>query len=351
MHFTFETGGDDLRGGDDNAWVEVRRRDTVSRRLMVNGRQGWAGGSTHSAALDMPPNTHLGDLEYVSLDTTFGGGLSGDNWNLESITIETEDANGVRRRLFRADGRPWFRFTGEGKRKVVWEAPPEASDPTASTEFLRVTVMSGNDGLDGSNTATAAITLANQQSTSISFNLGGALEPFSAYRRIIALPPGTRRSDLQTLTLAVNQNVGDAWRIGLVLVEVLADPAAGFLEDYNEALGLMGGVPGALGTDINGFASQLPFSGASFDYPLHAPRNHAPANLKAQVPLIAQSTLGSKVYDFRIDGLAHYGMLAELVQAVETMPGGPAALDKLYSSAEFVIRMWEAAEAAKVKVP
>jgi hypothetical protein len=299
----------------------------------------------------MPPNTHLGDLEFVSIETTFGGGLSGDNWNLQSIVIETEDPNGARTRLFKARGWPWFRFTGEEKRKVAWEAPPEADDQTASTEFLRITVVSGADGLDGSNTATAAITFANQQTISINFNMGGRLEEFSTYRRIIALPPGTRRADLGTFTLAVNPNVGDVWRIGRVLLEVIADPVATFLEDYNEALGLMGGVPVALGTDINGFASQLPFSGASFDYPLHAPRNHAPANLKAQVPLIGRSTIGSRTFDFRADGLAHYGMLAELIQALDTMPGGPAALDKLYASAEAVIRMWEAAEAAKSKVP
>jgi hypothetical protein len=54
---------------------------------------------------------------------------------------------------------------------------------------------------------------------------------------------------------------------------------------------------------------------------------------------------------FLLDGLAHYGMLAELIEALDTMNGGPAAVDKLYSSAETVIRMWEACEAAAANVP
>ena len=136
-----------------------------------------------------------------------------------------------------------------------------------------------------------------------------------------------------------------------MIVEVLADPVAMFIEEYNEAQGLMGGVPIALGTDLNGFASQIPFSGASFDYPLHAPNNHAPLSIKSQVPLIPRLAKGSKTYDFRLDGLAHYGMLAELIEALDTFQGGPAVVDNLYSSAEATIRMWEACEAAKANVP
>jgi hypothetical protein len=234
---------------------------------------------------------------------------------------------------------------------VAWTAGPEVSNPADPTEFLRITVVSGNDGLHPSNTATAVVTLANQQTRQVDFNLGGSLEPFSVYRRILLLPPGTRRADLLRLTLVVNASIGDAWRIGLVTVDAILDPVSTFIEDYEEAHKLMGGIPPALGTDINGFAPQMPFSAALFDYPLHAPQNHSPQELKNQVPLIPRSTFGSRVYDFRDDGLAHYGMLAELIEAADTMPGGPAVLDNLYLSAEYVIRLWEASLAAAPKVP
>jgi microsomal dipeptidase-like Zn-dependent dipeptidase len=352
VHFIFGTGGDDLRGDTDNAWVEVRRLDTVSRRLMVNARQGWQGYSTHDAWLDMPPATHLGDLASIKLETTFGGGNGGDNWNVDSIVIETDDGNGGLTTLFKADGRPWQRFTGDHKFKVVWQAPPEAAGKSVDASFLRLTVTSGSDGLEDSSTAWAYLRLTNNSvGASINFNLGGKLEDLSTYWRILALPPGTKRGDLQSLEIDMETSSSNSWSIARVAVEVLADPVTTFLDDYNEAVGLMGGTPVALGTDANGFAPQIPFSGASFDYPLHAPRNHAPANLKAQVPLIDRSVFPSRTFDFRIDGVAHYGMLGELIESLDTMNGGPAAVDKLYSSAEATLRMWEACEALAPTIP
>ena len=49
------------------------------------------------------------------LKTTFGGGVGGDNWNLNGLTIKTR-INGVVKELYKVDGAPFMRFTGDNDR-------------------------------------------------------------------------------------------------------------------------------------------------------------------------------------------------------------------------------------------
>ena len=49
---------------------------------------------------------------------------------------------------------------------------------------------------------------------------------------------------------------------------------------------------------------------------------------------------GERVYDTDIDGMAHYGLVADWVEEVR-LEGGEAALTALYSSAEAYLQMWE----------
>jgi hypothetical protein len=58
--------------------------------------------------------------------------------------------------------------------------------------------------------------------------------------------------------------------------------------------------------------------------------------------------IGQRVLDFRKDGLAHYGMLADMAAALRSVPGGQKTFDRLFRSAEDVIRMWELIEARKL---
>ena len=193
--------------------------------------------------------------------------------------------------------------------------------------------------------------LADNSIRQLDLNLGGKLEDKGKYVRVFPLPAGTKRADLIALVITKDPNAGDDWDIEHVEVDILGDPLAAWLGDYNEAVQQMGNRSVALGTDFNGFATQIPFFRAEFDYPLHAPNNHAPPALKTSVPLIDRSTLGNKVFDVARDGFAHYGMLGEFVESLDQLPGGPAAVDKLYGSAEAVLVMWEQVEQAKANVP
>lgn len=107
------TGGDDLRGGSDNVHLSLIMRSGPPIRFEnVNDLKPWAGGSRHTVRKPLPASLNPAEIKAVRLETTFGGGTFGDNWNLDSLTIDVKKG-GRTFHLFRASGAPLFRFTGE----------------------------------------------------------------------------------------------------------------------------------------------------------------------------------------------------------------------------------------------
>jgi len=109
--------------------------------------------------------------------------------------------------------------------------------------------------------------------------------------------------------------------------------------------GLMHGRGAALGTDMNGFAPQLSFAAQAVSYPLSVASRVGTRPEGYTPPALSRSKLGSKTFDFRTDGIAHYGMLADFMQALSQKPGSAAALATLFRSANDVVAMWEKCEA------
>lgn len=58
---------------------------------------------------------------------------------------------------------------------------------------------------------------------------------------------------------------------------------------------------------------------------------------------IGKSRLGNKVYDFNTDGLAHYGMLPDLIADLEAQGLPIRELDPLLHSADGYVDAWERA--------
>jgi microsomal dipeptidase-like Zn-dependent dipeptidase len=96
------------------------------------------------------------------------------------------------------------------------------------------------------------------------------------------------------------------------------------------------GVP--LGTDVGGFSS------------LPGPRSDAARNplrypfRSAGFRFVRQRT-GRRVYDLNTDGVAHYGLIADLLADVRGKGGGRRALRSLFHSAEAYLKMWRRAVA------
>ena len=123
LHVTLRTGGDDLRGGNDNVHGRAVVSGRTSTEIMLNGRARWADGSRNTVILPVPSGTDFGNLRGLDLRTTFGGGWNGDNWNLDELLVEAE-SGGRRFTVFHQTRAPLFRFTGSASRfSVTFPAP------------------------------------------------------------------------------------------------------------------------------------------------------------------------------------------------------------------------------------
>ncbi|MGC4044398.1 MAG: membrane dipeptidase [Armatimonas sp.] len=241
-----------------------------------------------------------------------------------------------------------------------WNVDRLPGNPVVSN--LTVTVKTGdgifNGGADlrgGNNGAWAWVTIRGKRHE---YDLSKRAQwPAGSTRTVtFALPAGTHSRDIDSFGLHTTPDgkneifdTSDGWRVaGLKVEATLAgvDTVGTWLEEYKDALSIMKGRGMAIGTDINGFAPQMAFSADSVNYPLTAARRFG----KPDAPALAKDHMGSRTFDFKKDGIAHYGMLADFMQAVSQKPGSDTAMKTLFHSANDVVEMWEKCEEAAKKI-
>lgn len=113
---TLLTGGDDLRGGNDQVFGQFWNAGGLTPKTSLNRGARWQGGSRHAYVFDFPGcGMAVRHLRFFRLSTNFRGGFDGDNWDLNEVELvwEGTDARGRRRvgDLGRAHGYPLKRFT------------------------------------------------------------------------------------------------------------------------------------------------------------------------------------------------------------------------------------------------
>jgi hypothetical protein len=119
----FRTGGDDLRGGDDdnlNLFFYIKNQREPVSFFNVNAKRSWDKNSNNQFAKDFPQNVNFADIESVKLVHTGGSGMGADNWDLEQLTIYVAIA-GREQLLFNKTGSPPLplqRFTGDYRQKT-----------------------------------------------------------------------------------------------------------------------------------------------------------------------------------------------------------------------------------------
>ncbi|MGD9981497.1 MAG: hypothetical protein AB7H66_07755 [Hyphomonadaceae bacterium] len=114
------TGGDDLRGGNDNVFASIQVGDRWLPEVMLNRSAGrWADNTTNDATLTLPRGTTVASIRNIRLRTTFGGGIGGDNWNMDSIRVEWRGAGGAGGLLAERSGGPFKRFTGDDRELIL----------------------------------------------------------------------------------------------------------------------------------------------------------------------------------------------------------------------------------------
>ncbi len=86
ISFTFWTGNDDLRGGNDNLNITIHFADGTSQsEPNVNHGERWPDGSTKGAEVLLSRPVTIDQIRSITLSTTFLGGSGGDNWNMNSM--------------------------------------------------------------------------------------------------------------------------------------------------------------------------------------------------------------------------------------------------------------------------
>ncbi|WP_157472879.1 hypothetical protein [Frankia sp. EAN1pec] len=124
---TFDTGGDDLRGGGSDLNISIDTRAHSLRSINnVNLSSNWSNNSRHTVGVDLVKHFGAGilaeEITTVSLGvTTLAGNpfQSPDNWNLDSVTVQYQVSNGAPRTLRQTYPAAPFRFTGANSSRDV----------------------------------------------------------------------------------------------------------------------------------------------------------------------------------------------------------------------------------------
>jgi hypothetical protein len=158
-----QTGSDDLRGGGtpgDNANVTLNFRGGSSTTVSVNGGRTWGNGETHVALLTLPlPAPPVSAITGVTISTMFGGGIGGDNWNIDKVALVVSFPTGSSTRVadgsqtatveewLDVSGSPLVRFTGNlHDFSQVVPPPPHVGEAIGA---LNLIISTGNDDLRG----------------------------------------------------------------------------------------------------------------------------------------------------------------------------------------------------------
>ena len=112
LELTIQTGGDDLRGDNDNLNVIIHFRGGGAQTARnINGGKAWQNESLHVERITLDHAADPSDIVEVDLETTFTGGSGGDNWDMDSVIVKAI-GEGVDEGLFRGGPK---RFTGDSR--------------------------------------------------------------------------------------------------------------------------------------------------------------------------------------------------------------------------------------------
>ncbi len=106
------------------------------------------------------------------------------------------------------------------------------------------------------------------------------------------------------------------------------DNSTNFVNNYHYGFRLTGGLPLAIGTDVNGF------------YPLPGPPTNANERIDYRAPF-TKATMGTKTWDFNEEGVAHYGLMPDYLESCKKVGMTAQEQNAFYGAAERFAQMWE----------
>lgn len=369
------TGGDDLRC-DSYATLNIAFADQTSWsddfEQRVSPRDGLGNNSYFERPLALPGGKTLQDVANVSLqlsqdDPRQDCGITIttlDNWNLDRMRLSTPEVS----RIVAVDRNsgPFFRFTNNSQIVVVAgdvtrERPfrslllnTDGTRKDIMARFLRVAVRTGDDDIVYGSNATGSIFDTNGATVAkFDLNQGSKWSDRSDHWTVVDLGSPHRLIDLAGITISFDPAAGpngvdEEWKIRGVDVEAIGSPMATWWAEYQHASDLLGGRGLAIGTDLNGFQPQIPYSEITPTYPLTFPT--APAGAVTPPTIKGPQTAGDRTFDFVHEGISNVGQLPEFVTSVGMASGSIENAAPLFRSAEDFVTMWEKIDAL-AKVP
>ena len=231
VSLVIKTGGDDLRGGHDNhdnADATLNFVGGSSFTANINQGRHWNNGETNSVILNIPAGLRVSDITGVTLTTHFGGGLSGDNWNVDKIALVVSCPTGsvvhapptpMVHSWLNASSNPLVRFTGDTHDKQL---PVAAQDIGFRVTALDIVISTGNDDLrGGGDNCDVIVELTSGQVIRLN-NVNGSRNwgNWTINKISIPLPAGgLRGGDVRSVTLHTGFGGGiggDNWNVNRV---------------------------------------------------------------------------------------------------------------------------------------
>ncbi len=220
---TFETGGDDLRGGNDNVNVLVNLYDGTQQTYQnVNLGGRWIVNYQETVRIVLSKPAPLAQIKDLVISTTFGGGVGGDNWDMKSLKVRAIGGGLDRKDVAKAGP---YRFTGQAKQIAVAVSPKPAT-PSGMVDRLDLDFKTGNDDLRGGND-NVNVTITFKDGTSQTFdnvNHSSRWADGTSHTVTLSLNRAVPPAMLMTITIRTTFGGGmggDNWNMNSVQARVL----------------------------------------------------------------------------------------------------------------------------------
>ena len=199
------TGGDDLRGGGNLAYITINYADgTTSPEYSLGG--GFANNSATTKSITIAPDiTNLNQITSVMIRHN-GSPRAGqpfdtyDNWNLQRLRVSFNIAY-VEQNYINESGNPLVRFTGQLRNRVFKPAPP-AVDYGGATKTVKVFLTTGSDDLRGGGNRAFITVHYTDGTTSPEYSLDGGFGQNSAVTKSVTISKAVKSVDeIQKVTI------------------------------------------------------------------------------------------------------------------------------------------------------
>ncbi|HLK17010.1 MAG TPA: hypothetical protein VKT78_19550 [Fimbriimonadaceae bacterium] len=219
--FTFVTGNDDLRGVNDNINLAVHfRNGQIQQMPNANGGARWADNSIHTVELDFNRAAAAADVTGIDIMDTFGGGIGGDNWNMNSVSVRAT-GNAVNE-VIATHG--FKRFTGSDKLLSI----PVTIAAAGQANKLELTIRTRDDDLRGGNDNVNATIKFRNGTTQFVPNLNGGANWGNNTTHVVditlshaSLPGDIVEVDLHTTS--TGGIGGDNWNMDSISIKALGN--------------------------------------------------------------------------------------------------------------------------------